>query len=136
MAELPAKLPPALIRSLLGSRGLRRVDARAASACAARNDDWEDRLLRRADGYLRDYDLLFRRVTRCLLAQGLEVGEHHPHRTLSAVLAAIGDVPVAEIEIMIRHRHALKYDPMTPPDPQALLVLRLLLARFQPWTRS
>lgn len=131
MADRKGTLPDSLIQPLLRSGGLRRVDSRAAEQAAARNDAWEDRLRRLPDGYLRDYDLLFRQVTRYLLAQGLDVGQHHPHRTLATILSLLGRATTKDIETMIRHRHALKYDPTTPQDEAARDVLQRFLTGFR-----
>lgn len=131
MADRKGTLPDSLIQPLLRSGGLRRVDSRDAEQSAARNDAWEARLRRLPDGYLRDYDLLFRQVTRYLLAQGLDVDQHHPHRTLAAILGHLGGVTAKDIEAMVRHRHALKYDPTTPPDAAACKVLQGFLDGFR-----
>ena len=127
MAEAPFDFPLALVDPLLKNGGLRRVSLPESAQASERNDAWEARILSRPAGYLRDYDLLFRRVTRTLLAQGLDFGEYHPHRALAAVLGCISTVPADDIERMIRHRHALKYDRPLTPEPDAARILQQLL---------
>ena len=124
-ANLPP-LPDSMIRKLTDAGSLRRLGACEKEQAAERNNTWEARLMRQPRDYLRDYDLLFRQLTRYLQAQGLDVGERHPHQMLATVLQHASPESPEHIRDMIRQRHELKYGRQATPDVTASAVLMRL----------
>jgi hypothetical protein len=77
--------------------------------------------------YLQLYDLLFRWVSRWLLAQGYALTDHQPHKVLATVCQRI--VEPAQVRELVRCRHSLKYDHV-PPSAASKATLQELLLYF------
>lgn len=65
-----------------------------------------NRLKAQENGYLNQYDQLFRYVNLALLDAGYDLTNHQPHQVLKAVCLQYGSV--SEVNEMVQHRHALK----------------------------
>ncbi len=67
-----------------------------------------------------DYDLLFRQITRLLIAQGYDFSAKHPHQTLKKLVLMLNPL-LSEYEIssLIECRHNVKYGHMNQASPQA-----------------
>jgi hypothetical protein len=77
--------------------------------------------------YLQQYDLLFRWVSRWLLAQGYALTNHQPHQVLAAVCQQF--VESTQVQELVRCRHSLKYDHV-PPSAASQATLQELLLCF------
>jgi hypothetical protein len=52
----------------------------------AKNEQWQHKLAKQKASFLVDYDLLFRQITRLLIAQGYDFSAKHPHQTLKKLV--------------------------------------------------
>ncbi len=94
----------------------------------SRNKQQQQRLMAQPNGFLRDYDLLFRQVTAGLIRHNYEFSEIHPHQTLKKLLLLlVQDFSEAELEQLIQCRHSMKYGYVDQASPLALTMLGQLL---------
>ena len=98
------------------------------SAARQANHQWEVRLRKSPAGFLRDYDLLFRLVTRQLLARNWILTTRHPHQTLRLILQHAYPGHPDDVLDVVQQRHALKYGHIIEPTPSASRSLQQLLA--------
>ena len=90
------------------------------------NQEWLERIQAKPVSFLRDYDLLFRKVTDELINKGYDFSMKHPHQTLRKILIKYS-APTDEIDNMISCRHALKYHRIEHANPAAIATLQKLL---------
>ena len=90
------------------------------------NQEWLERIQAQPVSFLRDYDLLFRKVTDELINKGYDFSMKHPHQTLRKILIKYS-APTDEIDNMISCRHALKYHRIEHANPAAIVTLQKLL---------
>ena len=87
----------------------------------------------RSRTFLHEYDMLFRRVSLWLFAQGYALTNYQPHHVLACVCALYAEQ--REVREMISSRHALKYGTGAPTQG-AIVVLSNLLVHFTELTNT
>ncbi|MBL0231021.1 MAG: hypothetical protein IPP76_09565 [Moraxellaceae bacterium] len=86
----------------------------------AKNEQWQHKLAKQKTSFLVSYDLLFRQITRLLIAQGYDFSTKHPHQTLKKLVLML-NYSISEIELnqLIECRHNVKYGYMNQASNQA-----------------
>ncbi len=90
-----------------------------------KNQSWQHKLMKQQASFLVDYDLLFRRITHLLVAQGYDFSSLHPHQTLKKLLLLLDNNVYSDAELshLVECRHNVKYGFMDKATPQAVAIL-------------